>query len=70
MNISDKCKLYVKAGLAYENDEDPVISDETWDSLARQLLKNYEKLPKWFRREISENDLITGSAAEFPRKFL
>jgi hypothetical protein len=70
MHNSDMCKLYVKAGKAYENGENPVVSDTAWDDLSQILLKRYEKLPKWFRSKVSEDELRTGSAAEFPRKFL
>lgn len=69
MNLSQKCSLYVKAGISYENGE-TIISDETYDILSTQLLKNYSKLPKWFRNKISEDDLRTGSAAGFNEKFL
>lgn len=69
MNLSQKCKLYVEAGLIYEAGEAYLISDETYDVLSRQLLKNYEKLPKWFRSKITEGNLETGSAAEFSEKF-
>ena len=69
MTLSEKCKLYIKAGIAYENGEN-IISDETYDDLSRILLKRYNKLPKWFRNKISEDDLISGSAAEFSKKFL
>lgn len=70
MNLSDYCRLYVRNGLKYENGEDTELNDETWDQLSRYLLKNYKKLPKWFSSKISENELITGSAAEFSKKFL
>lgn len=70
MNNSDMCKLYVKAGLAYEAGEDYVVTDETYDALSQILLKRYNKLPKWFRNKISEDELSTGSAAGFKEKFL
>lgn len=69
MNNSDMCKLYVKAGLAYEAGEDYVVTDETYDALSQILLKRYYKLPKWFRNKISKDELSTGSAAEFKEKF-
>lgn len=65
MNNSNMCKLYIKAGLAYEAGEDYIISDETYDGLSRILLGKYDKLPKWFTKEISKEELETGSAAEF-----
>lgn len=64
------CRLYVKAGLAYEAGEDYVITDETYDGLSQILLKRYEKLPKWFKNKISEEELSSGSAAGFQGKFL
>ncbi len=70
MNNSNMCKLYVKAGLAYEAGEDYVVSDETYDQLSQILLSRYSKLPKWFRNKISEAELETGSAANFSQKFL
>lgn len=70
MNNSNMCKLYVKAGLAYEAGEDYVVSDSTYDGLSRILLKKYDELPKWFRNKISMEELETGSAAGFKEKFL
>lgn len=70
MNLGEKCKLYIKAGLAYENDQDPIISDNTYDMLANELLRKYDKLPKWFRNKVTTDELHTASAAEFPKKFL
>lgn len=70
MNNTDMCRLYVKAGLAYEAGEDYVVTDDTYDALSQILLERYDKLPKWFRNKISEEDLSTGSAAGFSKKFL
>ena len=69
MTWSDKCKYYVKAGLAYERGETPLMTDTGYDEWARMLLYNYNKLPKWFTEKVSEEDLETASAATFEDKF-
>ena len=69
MNNSNMCKLYVKAGIAYEDGES-IISDHTYDGLSRILIQKYESLPKWFRNKISLEDLRTGSASGFKEKFI
>lgn len=64
MTLSEKCSLWIKAA------KEEHISDETFDVLSSQLYRNYEKLPKWFTKQVSEDCLACGTTLGLDIKFL
>lgn len=64
MTLSEKCKLWIEAAKKEH------ISDGTFDELSNILYKRYDKLPKWFRDKVSEENLRCGTTFDMDIKSL
>jgi hypothetical protein len=52
MNLAEKCNLWLKAGKAYDEIKDPVISDETFVLLRRLIDMQIAALRDWKNKRI------------------
>lgn len=55
MTLSEKCKLWLEAAERHH------LSDGTFDELSAMLARSYEKLPKWFTKQVPIDNLKCGS---------
>ena len=55
MTLSQKCRLWLEAARRQH------VTDYTFDLLSAQLANNYDKLPKWFQKQVPQENLSMGS---------
>ena len=63
-NIKNKNMLvpwYIMAAYAYYVNDDPIISDSLYDSLAKQLLNHYDEIHHHHKYLISKEQLEAGT---------
>ena len=66
-NIERAGSWYVMASYAYYVEDDPIITDECFEKLAKMLLKAYPTLPKCITELIKEETLRAGTyLGEYP----
>lgn len=60
VECNKKLDLYIDACIAYYYDDYNIMSDFEYDQLAADLLKNYDKLPDWFKELVAKQDFEGG----------
>lgn len=60
---------YLMAAYAYYIDDDPIVSDQTFDSMAKKLLKNWDNITHIHKDHITKEDLEAGTfLGEYPSR--
>ena len=66
-NINMTVPYYLMASYAYYVEDDPIFSDAFYDSLAKQILNNWDMITHWHRDVLSKDALEAGSfLGEYP----
>lgn len=56
-----QCEMFVFASYLYYEADLSVWTDEAYDQHCHFLLIKYDKLPEWFRKRVSKDDLAAGT---------
>ena len=68
-NINMSVPWYLMASYAYYVEDNPLLSDSTFDRLAIKMLKNWNDIDHFHKHVISEDDLHAGSfLGEYPSR--
>ena len=66
-NINMTVPYYLIASFAYYVEDDPIFTDAFYDSLAKQILNNWDTITHWHRDVLSKDALAAGSfLGEYP----
>jgi hypothetical protein len=60
-NINLAIPYYLMSAYAYYKEDDPIISDHTFDSLAVLILSNYDSITHPHKKYITKEDLEAGT---------
>ena len=68
-NINMSVPWYLMAAYAYYEEDDPILSDNMFDRLAKKMLKNWDAIEHFHKHVISKDDLEAGSfLGEYPSR--
>ena len=68
-NINMSVPWYLMAAYAYYEEDDPILSDNMFDRLAKKMLKNWDVIEHFHKHVISKDDLEAGSfLGEYPSR--
>lgn len=66
-NIERAYSWYLMTSYAYYKEDNPILTDETFDKLAQMLLKAHPKLPKYITELLTKEVLKAGTfLGEYP----
>jgi NAD-dependent DNA ligase len=60
-SINMTVPFYLMAAYAYYKEDDPIISDHSFDMLAKLMLENWSKIKHMHKRSIKKADLEAGT---------
>jgi NAD-dependent DNA ligase len=67
-SINMAVPYYIMAAYAYYKEDDPIISDFTFDKLAEFILENYDKITHPHKKFLDKGTLEAGTyLGEYPR---
>ena len=70
-NINMTVPWYLMSAYAYYHQDDPILTDETFDMLGRMMIKEWDKIKHRHKEIITEGDLKAGTCLiklhEYPR---
>lgn len=63
---------YLMASYAYYIEDDPIMSDATFDNMAKNMLQTWSDIKHWHKYLISEEDLKAGTLLnrDFPLRVI
>lgn len=67
-SINMAVPYYIMAAYAYYKDDDPIISDTTFDKMAQFILENYDNIDHPHKKYLDRETLEAGTyLGEYPR---
>lgn len=60
-NINMTVPWYIMAAYAYYVEDDPILSDTMFDSLAKKILKNWDTIEHFHKHHLNEDMLVGGT---------
>lgn len=55
--------MHIWSCYLYEKEDRAPLSDESYDELCKLLLRSWKKLPEWYTKRVTQDDLRSGTGS-------